>query len=94
VEPGELRRFTGYHPAFIASVAWNMRNNRLWTARGIRYLALAKPRGVVDEHLFLEDFDIAPGTVWCWDAEFLHHAIDAWDVYKQLEPLATVPYDR
>jgi hypothetical protein len=34
VEPRKPSRFTGYHPAFIASVAWNMRNNNLWTTDG------------------------------------------------------------
>ena len=85
VEPGKLRRFTGYHPAFIASVAWNMRNNRLWTAQGYDTSHWLSSSGEVDEHLFLRDFDIASGSVWCPDAEFLCDAIDAWDVYQQLE---------
>jgi len=40
-EPTRLQRFTGYHPGFIAAVAWNMQGNRLWTgavsARAVNY---------------------------------------------------------
>ena len=88
VNARELHRFTGYHPAFIASVAWNMRNNGLWTAQGYNASHWLSSSGEVDEHLFLQDFDIASGSVWCPDAEFLYDAIDGWEVFRQLEALS------
>lgn len=88
VEVGKLRRFTGYHPAFIASVAWNMRNNGVWTAKGYDASRWLSSAGDLDERVFLEDFDIATGSAWCPDAEFHHDAIDTWDVFLELEPAA------
>lgn len=88
VKPTELHRFTDYHPAFIASVAWNMRNNGLWTRQGYDASHWLSATGEVDEHMFLIDFDIASGSTWCPHAEFLHHAIDSWNVFEQLEPVA------
>jgi hypothetical protein len=90
VEPGKLQQFTGYHPAFIASVASNMRNNHLWTAHGYDASHWLSPAGEMDERLFLEDFDVAAGSTWCPDAEFFHDAVDAWDVYQELESKGAV----
>lgn len=86
VELGKLRRFTGYHPAFIAAVAWNMRNSGLWTAHGYDASAWLGPTGDVNEQMFLEDFDVAAGSTWCPDAEEPREAIDTWDVFCELEP--------
>jgi hypothetical protein len=90
VEPGQLRRFTSYHPAFIASVASNMRNNNLWTVQGYDTSHWLSSAGEVNERSFLEDFDVAAGSSWCPDAEFFHDAIDAWDVYQELESKGAV----
>jgi len=91
---GQLQRFTGYHPAFIASVAWNMRNNGLWTAQGYDASHWLSSAGDIDERLFLQDFDVAAGSTWCPDAEFLRDAIDTWDVFRQLEPQTAARWGR
>jgi hypothetical protein len=83
-EPCQLQDFTGYHPAFIASVSWNMRNNGLWTAAGYDTSDWLSSSGDMDDRMFLEHFDIAAGTTWCPDAEFLHDAIDVNIVYRDL----------
>jgi hypothetical protein len=84
VEPTKLQQFTGYHAAFIASIAWNMRNNRLWTPATYDTSSWQSASGQMDDRLFLEDVDVALGTVWCPDAECPNDAIDTYQVYRDL----------
>jgi hypothetical protein len=84
VEPTKLQQFTGYHAAFIASVAWNMRNNKLWTPTTYDTSCWQSASGQMDDRLFLEDVDVALGTAWCPDAEFPNDAIDTSQVYRDL----------
>ena len=84
VEPRKLQQFTGYHPAFIASVAWNMRNSRLWTATGYDTSLWLSATGEMNDQSFLEDVEVAWGTGWGTDAECPHDAIDTYQVYADL----------
>ena len=70
VEPRRLQEFTGYHPAFIAGVAWNMTNNRLWTRSGYDTSGWLSSDGKMDDGQFVDEVDVALGTVWSPDAEF------------------------
>ena len=89
VEPSKLQQFTGYHPAFIASVAWNMRNGKLWTATGYDTARWLSASGEMNDLLMLEDVEVAWGTGWSPDAEFPHDAIDIYQVYKDLVAQST-----
>jgi len=84
VEPRKLRQFTGYHPAFIASVAWNMRNSKLWTATGYDTSRWLSVSGEMNDLLMLGDVDVAWGNGWGPDAEFPRDAIDTYQAYKDL----------
>lgn len=89
LEPKKLRRFTGYHPAFIASVAWNMRNSKLWMATGYDTSRWLSASGEMNDLLMLEDVEVAWGTGWRSDAEFLHDSIDTYQVYEDLVAQST-----
>ncbi len=81
VEPHKLQAFTGYHPAFIAAVAWNMRNSRLWTANGYDSSQWLSSSGEMNNEAFLEDVGVAFGDVWCPDAEFPEDVIDVYQAF-------------
>ena len=84
VEPRKLHQFTGYHSAFIASIAWNMRNSKLWTATGYDTSRWLSASGEINDLLLLEEVEVAWGTGWGTDAEFPHDAIDIYQVYQDL----------
>ncbi len=88
IDPKRLHGFTGYHPAFLAAVAWNMRNNHLWTGTSYDASHWLSWSGELNKDAFLEDVSVAWGETWCDDAEFPHAKIDVYLVYKDL---ASVP---
>jgi hypothetical protein len=59
-----LSRFTGYTTDFIRTIAWNMRNSKLWSDRGwdtSRWLSLGE---IVDDDEFWDSVDVAQGNLW------------------------------
>jgi hypothetical protein len=93
-EPRRLQQFTGYRPAFIAGVAWNMINNRLWNRTGYDSSRWLSSDGKVDDALFLEEVDIAWGSAWSVDADFPDDAIDTYGIYEDVRAFPGVREDR
>jgi hypothetical protein len=61
--------FTGYSHQFVSAIADNMQSNDLW--RGENYEASYWLRDrAFDEHEFLEQVDVACGTVFCRDQAY------------------------
>jgi hypothetical protein len=61
-----LSVFTRYSPQFVSAIAHNMQRNDLW--RGDDYEASYWLRDrAFDQHEFLEQVDVACGTVFCND---------------------------
>ena len=83
-EPTPLRRFTRYPAAFIAAVAWNMNNNRLWSSFGYNSSHWLRSTEEMDDRLFFEDVDVALGNVWCPNAEFPNDAFDSYQIYREV----------
>jgi hypothetical protein len=69
IDPIRLASRTGYPIEFILAVAWNMRNNKLWTHDGYNSSRWLSPTGVLDETEFWDDVDASLGTVWFQGAE-------------------------
>ena len=68
-DPIRLASRTGYPIEFILAVAWNMRNNQLWTPDGYNSSRWLFPTGVLDETEFWDDVDASLGTLWFEGAE-------------------------
>ena len=68
-DPIRLASRTGYPIEFILAVAWNMRNNKLWTPDGYNSSRWLSPAGVLDETEFWDDVDASLGTLWFQGAE-------------------------
>ncbi|HKW18321.1 MAG TPA: hypothetical protein VJO35_12515 [Terriglobales bacterium] len=66
--PCMLARFTGYDLGFICAVAWNMRNNGLWTATQYK-MTWSPDVGVCDLSSFWDEVSVGSGSLWCEDAE-------------------------
>jgi len=66
--PTSLAKFTGYDLGFVCAVAWNMRNNRLWTAT--EYVSKKWKIGEpLSGDAFWEEVSIGAGTLFFEGAE-------------------------
>ena len=60
---------TGYPIESILAVAWNMRNNKLWTSADYNSSRWLSPTGVLDETEFWDEIDAGLGILWYEGAE-------------------------
>jgi len=67
--PSILAKFTGYDLGFICAVAWNMRNNHLWTATQYKPQNWSLEERIDDSSDFWEEVDAGCGTLWFGGAE-------------------------
>jgi len=82
-DPWTLARFTGYGVGFVCAVAWNMRNNRLWTAT--RYLPKrwSLEGGIDDRSPFWEEVSVGCGSQWEPGAESEESVLaDMMDIHQ------------
>jgi hypothetical protein len=68
-DPSILATFTGYDLGFICAVAWNMRNNNLWTATEYKPQDWSKAEGIDDFSSFWEEVSVGCGDLWFQGAE-------------------------
>jgi hypothetical protein len=69
IDPIRLASRTGYPIEFILAIAWNMRNNKLWTPDGYNFSRWLSPSGGLNEKEFWDDIDASLGTLWFDGAE-------------------------
>jgi hypothetical protein len=68
-DPEILARFTGYDVGFVCAVAWNMRNNGLWTATQYLPKRWSLETGIDDRSPFWEEVSVGCGSQWEQGAE-------------------------
>lgn len=68
-DPNILAKFTGYNMGFVCAVAWNMRNNGLWTATRYMPKDWSPETGVDDHSPFWEEVRVGYGWLWYEGAE-------------------------
>jgi hypothetical protein len=71
IDPTRLASHTGFPIEFILAIAWNMRNNKLWTADGYHSSRWLPPTGELDESEFWDDVAAGLGILWYDGAESL-----------------------
>ena len=81
IDPIRLVSQTGYPIEFILAIAWNMRNNKLWTPDGYDSSRWLSPTGELNETEFWDDVGAGLGTLWFEGAESLT-GVPAGQVYS------------
>ena len=82
--PTLLAKFTGYDLGFICAVAWNMRNNGLWTAEQYKP-TWSLESGVDDSSRFWDEVSVGCGSLWFEGAES-KHSVEADMMEAQKDP--------
>jgi hypothetical protein len=75
-----LRAFTGYSDQFLAAIAMNMLNNRLWTIEAYDHSTWLLQDGTIKKDVLWEHIEIACGELWLENA-YLDVSSDPCEIY-------------